>query len=270
MKYKDCMFEDVGVFHHKFGLPHASCSDDAHCLLTTGIEPRMPDPALMEFRLKFGREEQRELEEAVAAGDIASAADALVDIVYIALGTAQIMGLPWQELWDEVQRANMAKERCGIDHKFQGPPAGSEHESADVCAHGEPVCGLPAAKHSKRGSAHDVIKPKGWKAPDIAAVLARAAKKAASSGPRADDPRFQPLDGGAAPTHYVNVGHGPRHRNGVFVKEAQFFADQGGLVQDWGRSWRPVTVPGDRASVETIERARDIGWGWVTKEGNNA
>ena len=38
-------------------------------------------------------------------------------------------------------------------------------------------------------------------------------------------------------THYV-------HFNGatVFVKEAEFFRSQGGLTEDWGRAWRPITA----------------------------
>ena len=38
--------------------------------------------------------------------------DALIDLTYVAMGTAYMMGLPWQDLWDEVQRANMSKVRA--------------------------------------------------------------------------------------------------------------------------------------------------------------
>jgi predicted HAD superfamily Cof-like phosphohydrolase len=43
--------------------------------------------------------------------DLAEQADGLVDLVYFALGTAAALGLDWQKHWDEVQRANMLKER---------------------------------------------------------------------------------------------------------------------------------------------------------------
>ena len=50
----------------------------------------------------------------------------------------------------------------------------------------------------------------------------------------------------AEPTHYI-------HHNGhsVFVKEAGFFRDQGGLVDDWGAAWRPVIAT-------SIEHARTL------------
>ncbi len=50
-----------------------------------------------------------ELESAHAMGDIVGAADALADLVYVALGTAYQMGIPMNQVWAAVQRANMAK-----------------------------------------------------------------------------------------------------------------------------------------------------------------
>jgi predicted HAD superfamily Cof-like phosphohydrolase len=64
-------------------------------------------------------------------------ADALIDLVYIAKGTAIMMGLPWEELWSDVQRANMSKER-GV---------------------------------GKRGHLVDVIKPEGWVGPRTLEIL---------------------------------------------------------------------------------------------------
>lgn len=58
--------------------------------------------------------------------DLAAQADGLIDIVYVALGTAIMLGLPWHALWDDVQRANMNKEL---------------------------------------GPTGDVVKPRGWKPP---------------------------------------------------------------------------------------------------------
>lgn len=36
-------------------------------------------------------------------------------------------------------------------------------------------------------------------------------------------------------THYVLA-----NAAGVYVKDAAFFASQGGLADDWGKSWEPV------------------------------
>lgn len=124
-------YGDVLAFHDKFDLG----SPEGPRLLTAGVR---------QFRQGFMTEELTEFGDACATGDLAGAADALVDLVYVAMGTAVLMGLPWQPLWDEVQRANMAKARA--------KPDGSD---------------------SKRGSPLDVIKPAGWVGPDIEGVLSR-------------------------------------------------------------------------------------------------
>lgn len=122
-------FEDVQEFMRKFGLP-------------------LPDkPALVPldvaiFRYEFLQEELNELFLALSAAELDQIADALVDLVYVAMGTAIVYGLPWQELWDEVQKTNMAKERVKNLHD------------------------------SKRGHRFDVIKPDGWVPPDLNRVLA--------------------------------------------------------------------------------------------------
>lgn len=126
-------FDDVGRFHRKFGLTSVSHE---------GVGPREVDPALIEFRVGTMREEIDEYEEAHAEGDPAKAFDALLDLVYFALGTAHIEGFPWQAGWEEVHRANMAKQRS--QSQSEGP---------------------------ERGSSWDVIKPDGWAPPDIDKVL---------------------------------------------------------------------------------------------------
>lgn len=89
-------------------------------------------------RMRFMHEELTEFAEATSAGNIVGAADALADIVYVALGTAYKMGLPFDEIWHAVQSANMQKVR-----------------------------GM-----TKRGNAVDAVKPAGWVGPE--AAIARA------------------------------------------------------------------------------------------------
>ena len=120
-------FSDVGWFHKKFDLP-----------VSYGA-PRNVDKDLLEFRTKFMQEE---LDEFAAAKTAADQFDALLDLVYVAMGTAHIMGFPWEAGWARVQQANMAKVRASAD-----------------------------ASDSKRGSSWDVVKPEGWRAPDIAGLL---------------------------------------------------------------------------------------------------
>ena len=124
---------DVGLFHTKFGL-HETIS---------GAAGPVPIPmGLLEFRLKFLKEELEEFEEGMDEDDMAKMADALVDLVYVAMGTAHLLGLPWEALWNEVQRVNMQKVRAAKD-----------------------------GSNSKRGSGFDVVKPEGWTPPDIQGVL---------------------------------------------------------------------------------------------------
>lgn len=175
-------FTDVGRFHKKFGIGH----------LEDG-PPRALDIDLLRFRIKFMLEELTEYCQAVGVTlkfdlgdkiepwgkeqDLEKAFDSLIDLVYVALGTAHVHRFPWHEGWNEVQHANMGKERCGIDHRYQ------QGVDPDACVffyvsdNGAVKCAQPRAKHSLRGSAHDIIKPAGWSAPNIARVLARWVKQ---------------------------------------------------------------------------------------------
>lgn len=122
--------DDVQKFHAKFGLPVSTNN------------PGMLQEDVMDFRLGFLMEELDEIGEGFATNNIEDVADGLIDLIYVAIGTGLFMGLPMDELWDEVQRANMAKERA------------------------------TSSDQSKRSSSFDVIKPEGWVGPDIAGVLA--------------------------------------------------------------------------------------------------
>lgn len=75
--------------------------------------------------------------------DMEKQADALIDIVYVAKGTAVMMGLPWEYLWRDVQRANMAKE----------------------------LGATPRAKQFPGQYLMDVGKPEGWKPPNTGLIL---------------------------------------------------------------------------------------------------
>lgn len=117
--------DDIIDFRIKYGLPIPS---------ETG---RMDMDGLL-YRLGHIDEEVRELNNAVEDEDIVEMADALVDIVYVTIGTAMALGINFQACWDEVHRANMEKQRA--------KPDGSD---------------------SKRGSGLDIVKPPGWEAPDL-------------------------------------------------------------------------------------------------------
>lgn len=118
-------FDDVREFYERFQL-----------LMALGAPAHLTQRKLTE-RIDFLQEELNEFIHAARDQDFAKQADALIDLVYVAMGTAVMLGLPWQALWDEVQRANLAKVR--------GPTA--------------------------RGHQVDVTKPPGWVPPQLDRVL---------------------------------------------------------------------------------------------------
>ena len=75
---------------------------------------------LVNFRTFFLMEELAEYTQAITKKDDAAALDALVDIVYIALGTAWLFNLPFEKAWKEVQTANMKKIRAKCKSKKRG------------------------------------------------------------------------------------------------------------------------------------------------------
>lgn len=111
--------EDVEEFQNKFNVPMPAT-------------PQMLSAAAMRFRTKFIEEEYEELCVAYDQNDMSKMIDALIDLVYVAYGTALMMGVTpatWQKCWDAVHQANMTKRRAA------------------------------SADESKRGSELDVVKP---------------------------------------------------------------------------------------------------------------
>ena len=128
------LIDDIDRFHKKFGFEK------------NGTVSIPENNELVNFRTSFLLEELAEYSQAITKKDTAGALDALVDIVYIALGTAWLFNLPFERAWKEVQRANMEKIRA-----------------KDTTG--------------KRGTKFDVIKPKGWKAPNIDQIVEEEIEK---------------------------------------------------------------------------------------------
>lgn len=134
---------DIAEFHEKFGIEYNG-------------RPRVLDHDLAEFRAKFGHEEWNEWADAGydahQALDIASDEadfihhlelqfDAMIDAMYVNLGTAYLQGFfpMFTEGWRRVHSANMKKVRAG--------------DAAESLA------------ATGRGHASDIIKPPGWTPP---------------------------------------------------------------------------------------------------------
>ena len=76
---------------------------------TTSIIPEVPDPPIAERRIEMLREEVNELEDAVADIDIVEYADAIADIIYVALGAAVEAGIDIEPVIEEVIDSNNTK-----------------------------------------------------------------------------------------------------------------------------------------------------------------
>lgn len=118
--------DDVRAFYEKFGQHIAP-------------RPALGNPFRVNERINFMQEELDEFRQAALSGDLAGQADALVDLIYVAKGTALELGLSdcWEVLWQDVQRANMAKV------------IGKTHRGINI----------------------DVAKPPGWKGPTTEEIL---------------------------------------------------------------------------------------------------
>lgn len=124
---QDKELADVHRFHSKFSL------------IRNKRPSHLTRRKLVE-RIDCLSEELLEFREAVEHQSLPDQADALVDLVYFAKGTAVMLGLPWSRLWDDVQDANMRK--------------------------------VPG--RTKRGHRVDVTKPQGWVGPQTMGILYEA------------------------------------------------------------------------------------------------
>ena len=76
---------------------------------TIRIVPEVPDPPIAERRIGMLREEVNELEDSVADIDIVEYADAVADIIYVALGAAVEAGIDIEPVIEEVIDSNNSK-----------------------------------------------------------------------------------------------------------------------------------------------------------------
>jgi predicted HAD superfamily Cof-like phosphohydrolase len=108
-------------------------------------EPTLDVPReVRDLRLRLISEELDELRSALESDDLAGSADAIADLLYVVYGAAVTFGIPIDEVFAEVHRANLAK----LD--LRGGPV--ERDDGKV------------------------LKPDRWKPPDIEGVL-RAHRK---------------------------------------------------------------------------------------------
>ena len=74
----------------------------------------------LEFRIDFLKEELEETESALINMDSEEIVDGLIDLCVVAIGTLDAFGVNPYKAWDEVLRANMAKE-VGVKESRPNP-----------------------------------------------------------------------------------------------------------------------------------------------------
>lgn len=114
-------------FHTKHGFPLDQAMPPVSmevAIQLTRVEGDLADVAVQAmdpdclplYRLHLIAEEAAELAKSLRAGDRVAAADALADLLYVVIGTAESYGLPWLELLEEVHRSNMTKQLRTADN----------------------------------------------------------------------------------------------------------------------------------------------------------
>ena len=114
------MFDKVLEFRTKLNLPVSKV-------------PSILRPEDSSFYVRFMMEEISEFMRAHERRDLVDAADAIGDLIYVALGCAHHMGIPFNSIFAAIHEANMMKEP-GI---------------------------------TRRGIEQDAVKPDGWVGPEI-------------------------------------------------------------------------------------------------------
>lgn len=125
------MYFDVVEFHQKFGLIGCDTPGWGHNIRA------------LYRRWDLIDEEFNELQQAFETKDLPALLDNLVDLVYVCFGMAYMLGLPFNEAWEEIHKTNMQKM---APRELQNETGDSPFE-------------------------FKIAKPEGWKPPDIERIL---------------------------------------------------------------------------------------------------
>jgi predicted HAD superfamily Cof-like phosphohydrolase len=107
-------------------------------------KPKVPSEDRVNLRIELIDEEiNRELIPAMREGNLALIADAMIDSIYVIVGAGIEFGIPMEQVWNAVQDANMAKRH--------------------------PETGMVITRVDGK-----ILKPAGWKPPDVEAIIQNA------------------------------------------------------------------------------------------------
>lgn len=94
---KSKIVRDVEAFHKKMHLPVRKI-------------PHVPGKDERDLRMRLLSEEYVELQSGIMEKNLIDIADGAADLIYVTIGTLLHFGLPFDPIWNEVQRTNMLKE----------------------------------------------------------------------------------------------------------------------------------------------------------------
>lgn len=117
-----------------------------------------------QLRISLMKEELAETISAMEAGNLPDIADGLADLCYVAIGTAVAYGIPLDRVFEEVHRANMSKAQICATCSGSGGVLDWTHSGTCATCKGSGA----VVRYREDGK---VLKPEGWKPPDIAAIL---------------------------------------------------------------------------------------------------
>lgn len=103
--------------------------------------PKIISKNKRDLRVKLIKEEIDETINAILSNDIEEIADGIVDSIVVLIGTALVYGIDIRPVWDEIHKTNMAK--AGGAFRDDGK----------------------------------LLKPEGWKEPDIASILGEQVRR---------------------------------------------------------------------------------------------
>jgi predicted HAD superfamily Cof-like phosphohydrolase len=115
-------------------------NDQARFMRASGQTVGEPNPKQFALYRDLIQEEHKELADAVWQNNQVEQLDALIDILVVTIGAIHSMGADAEGAWNEVMRTNMAK----ID----------------------PQTGLVRRREDGK-----ILKPQGWRAPELAPYL---------------------------------------------------------------------------------------------------
>lgn len=136
------MMQLVRHWQQSFGIPRDQKVFDCTATIATAeqADAYKAYRNLIELRMRMQYEETGvELTQALSKGDIVEIADAIVDSIWLLMGTADIFGIPLSECFEEVYRSNMSKL---------------------------PEDGIPLRRQDGK-----VLKPPGYTPPDLVPIL---------------------------------------------------------------------------------------------------